>query len=93
MMTVCSGKEVFTEPGGGAMELVTLGFGKDGVIAGATVGCAVEGAIVAAAFGCGAAGAIRETGGGAGRAKRRVNGSRRRKGAGLEIAGAITESG
>jgi len=85
-MTVCSGEEVFTEPGGGAMELVTLGFGKDGVIAGAAAGGAVEGAIVAA-------GAIRETGGGAGRAKRRVNGSRRRKGAGLEITGAITESG
>jgi hypothetical protein len=65
MMTVWSGEEVFTEPGGGAMEAVTLGFGKDGVIAGATVGGAVEGAIGAAAFGCGAAGAIRETGGGA----------------------------
>jgi len=79
-MTVCSGEEFFTEPDGGATEIVTLGFGKDGVIAGATVGCGVDGA-------------IRETAGGAGGAKRRVNGSRRRKGAGLEIAGAITEPG
>ena len=79
-MTVCSGEEFFTEPDGGAMEIVTLGFGKDGVLAGATVGCAVEGA-------------IRETGGGAGGAKRRVKGSRRRKGAGPGTAGAITDAG
>src|SRR5712692_9862872 len=46
------------------------------------------GAMVGAVFGCGAEGAIRETDGGAGVAKRRVNGSRRRKGAGREIAGA-----
>src|SRR6266404_3535698 len=65
MMTVWSGEEVFTEPGGGAMETVTLGFGKDGVIAGATMPGWTEGAMAGAVFGCGAAGAIRETGGGA----------------------------
>ena len=52
-----------------------------------------EGTMARAVFGCGEDGAIRETEGGAGGAKRRVNGSRRRKGAGLEIAGATAELG
>ena len=93
MMTVCSGEEAFAEAGGGAMEAVTPGLGVDEAIGGATLSAWAEGAMVGAAFGCGADGAIRETDGGAEGARRRVKGSRRRKGAGLEIAGATNELG
>ena len=93
MMTVCSGEEVFATAEGGAMEAATLDFGAVGAIDGAAMRGSAEGSMAGVVFGCGAAGAIRETGGGAGRAKRRVNGSRRRKGDGLGTAGAITALG
>jgi hypothetical protein len=54
---------------------------------------AEEGAIRGATLDCGADGAIRETSGGAVGARRRVKGSRRRNGAGLGTAGAITAAG
>ena len=73
------------------MEAATLDFGGAGAIDGPAIRGWAESSI--AGVGCGADGMIRETDGGAGGAKRRVNGSRRRTGAGLEIAGAITALG
>ena len=70
-----------------------LALGKGGAIGGATMSGWLESAVGGTVFSCGAGGAIRETDGGAEGAKRRVNGSRRRRGAGLEIAGATTELG
>jgi hypothetical protein len=93
MMTVRIGEEAFTEADGGAMEVVTLGLGAGRAIGGATMRGWAEGTIARAVFGCGEDAAIREAEEGAGGAKRRVNGSRRRKGAGLDIAGATPESG
>jgi len=92
MMTVCSGEEVFATAEDGAIEGATLDLGEEEAIAGATVVGWNEGAI-GAVLGCGVDGAIREIEGGAGGAKRRVNGSRRRRGAGVEMAGATTELG
>jgi hypothetical protein len=92
-MTVCSGEEVLATVEGGAMEAAILDFGAVGAIDGAAMRGWAEGSMAGAVFGCGADGAIRETDGGAGAAKRRVNGSRRRTGAGLEIAGANTALG
>jgi hypothetical protein len=90
---VCSGEEVLATVEGGAMEAATLDFGAVGAIDGAAMRGWAEGSLAGAVFGCGADDAIRETDGGAGGAKRRVNGSRRRTGAGLEIAGANTALG
>ena len=92
-MTVCRGEEVFATVEGGAMEAATLDFGAVGAIGGAAMRGRAEGSMAGAGFGCGADGTIRETDGGAGGAKRRVNGSRRRKGDGLGTAGAITALG
>ena len=75
------------------MEAATLRFGVVGAIDGATMRGWAEGSIARVVFGCGADGTIREAGGGAGGAKRRVNGSSRRKGDGLGTAGSITALG
>ena len=92
-MTVCSGEKVFVAVDGDTIEGATLDLGAAGVEEGSAIcGCA-EGIVAGAAFGCAAGGAVREADGGAVGAKRRVNGSRRRRGAGLEIAGATGELG
>jgi hypothetical protein len=91
MMTVCKEEEVFATVDGGAIGVAMLALGKGGAIGGATMGGWLESAVGGAVFSCGAGGAIRETDGGAEGAKRRVNGSRRRKGVGLEIAGATAD--
>src|ERR1700741_3341108 len=89
-MTTVRKVEVFARADGGAIEGATFGW-PVGALGLAAFDFGTQGAIAGAAFGCGANGAIRETDGGAEGAKRGVNGSRRCKGAGLEIAGATTE--
>jgi hypothetical protein len=93
MMTVCKEEEILATVDGGAFEAATLGCRAVGAIAFVTFDFGAEGTMAGAIIGRGAAGAVREAEGSAGGAKRRVNGSRRRKGAGLEIGGAISESG
>jgi len=75
------------------MEAATLDFGAVGAIDGAAIRGRGEGSMAGVVFGCDADGTIREADGGAGGAKRRLNGSRRRKGDGLGTAGAITALG